>query len=58
MNLRFSGPLTGVLFALQAPSAQTPPPKVIPNEPACPKCTIGVQRLATLGTEDGIGSLT
>ena len=57
MKRRLSVPLIAALVALKAPTAQTPAPKVIPNEPTCPKCTIGVQNLVTLGTDDGIGSL-
>lgn len=38
-------------------AAQTPAPKAIPGELACPRCVISMQILATLGTDDGIGSL-
>jgi hypothetical protein len=37
--------------------AQTPTPTAIHNEPTCPKCTISVRNLVTLGTDDGVGSL-
>jgi hypothetical protein len=57
MKFRLSVSLAAVLVALQASYAQTPAPRVIPNEPACPTCTIAVQNLVTLGTDDGVGSL-
>jgi hypothetical protein len=56
MKCLFAGELAVALVA-QVSSAQAPAPKVIPNEPTCPKCTIGVQNLVMLGTEDGAGTL-
>jgi len=38
-------------------SAQGPTPKAIPDEPTCPRCTITMRTVVTLGTEDGLGSL-
>src|SRR5688572_8864652 len=48
-----------VIFALglsfQTASAQAP--KVVPDEAACPRCTISTRTIVTLGTDDGVGSL-
>lgn len=37
--------------------AQAPTPKAVPDEPSCPRCTISMQKVVTLGTDDGLGSL-
>ena len=49
---------TALLLAVagQAP-AQSPTPKVVPDEPSCAKCVISMQKVVTLGTDDGVGSL-
>lgn len=47
----------GVLVATRAISGQTVQPQAIPNEPTCPRCAIATRRLATLGSDDGLGSL-
>ena len=31
--------------------------RAVPDEPNCPRCTISMQPLVTLGTDDGVGSL-
>ena len=43
--------------AVQFAGAQSPAPKAVPDEPTCPRCSIVVRPLATLGTDDGVGSL-
>jgi hypothetical protein len=47
--------LVATAFGAQIAAAQAP--RVVPDEPACPRCTISVRTLATLGTDDGVGSL-
>ena len=37
--------------------AQVPAVRAVPDEPNCPRCTISMQPLVTLGTDDGVGSL-
>jgi hypothetical protein len=55
MNL--SRVLIVAIVAQQSTGAQAPAPMAIPNEPACPKCTISVRNVVILGTDDGVGSL-
>ena len=38
-------------------SAQGPAPRPIPDEPSCARCAISIQKVVTLGTDDGLGSL-
>lgn len=57
MKLHLCVALTASLVAPGVAFAQMPAPKLIPNETACPKCTIGVRNLVMLGTDDGVGSL-
>lgn len=46
------------LFAIAGrPLAQAPAPRAVPDEPSCSRCTISMQKLVTLGTNDGVGSL-
>ena len=45
------------LVALQSVRAQSPAPKVVPDESSCPRCTVTTRALLTLGADDGVGSL-
>jgi hypothetical protein len=45
------------LLVVQPAGAQVPTPKVVPDAPSCPRCTITVRTIVTLGTDDGLGSL-
>lgn len=54
----FSRILIGGVVALQSIGAQSPAPKAVPDEPTCRRCTISMRTLVTLGTDDGVGSLT
>lgn len=55
--MNFSRILLVLIAAQQSIGAQTPSPRVVPNEPSCPRCMISMKTLATLGTDDGVGSL-
>lgn len=57
MTHRLHQLVVAAVIAAQPVAAQAPAPKVIPNEASCPRCTITVQTVATLGTDDGVGSL-
>jgi hypothetical protein len=38
-------------------AVQVPAPRAVPDGPSCPRCVISFQRIVTLGTNDGVGSL-
>ena len=46
-----------VFVAVLSAGAQAPAPTVIPNEPICPRCSIMMRPIVTLGTDDGAGSI-
>jgi hypothetical protein len=37
--------------------AQAPASRAIPDAPSCARCSISMQKVLTLGTDDGVGSL-
>ncbi len=49
--------LVATVIGAQSVAAQAPAPRVVPNEPTCPRCSVVVRPLVTLGTDDGVGSL-
>jgi len=49
--------LVGVALSLSLQSTGAQAPRVVPDEPSCPRCTITTRTLVTLGTDDGVGSL-
>jgi len=49
--------LLALAIGVQPVFGQTAAPRVVPDEPTCPRCSIVVRPLVTLGTDDGVGSL-
>src|SRR5262245_17270709 len=49
--------LLSCLSLLISRQSSGPTPRTIPDEPSCPRCTVTMRTLVTLGTEDGLGSL-
>ena len=57
MTHRLHPLVVAALTGARLVAAQVPAPKVLPNEASCLRCTISMKTLATLGTDDGVGSL-
>ena len=55
--MTFSRVAIAWFVAIQSVRTQSPAPKVVPDEPTCPKCAVTMRTVVTLGTEDGLGSL-
>jgi hypothetical protein len=54
---RFAWQFFAVIIAARVGATQAPAPKAIPDEPSCARCSISMQKVVTLGTDDGVGSL-
>jgi len=49
--------ITSSIVSLHGAGAQGGAPTVVPDDPLCPRCTIEVLTLVTLGSDDGPGSI-